>query len=314
MSPKVSVVMAVYNGEKYLRPAIESILGQTFTDFDFIIVDDGSIDQTPEILKCYDDGRMRVISQDNQGLAASLNRGIRASSAEYIARLDADDLAAPMRLEKQVEFLDRNPDYVIVGAFMEFITMDGHPIYVQTLLTSSDEIKESIRAGGTPFLHPCVMFRKRSAFECGLYNEDTPYWEDRDFWRRLAGTGEMANLPICLGKYRIAARAITNQPRKALMRRAEILRRAEQGDLTDQERQFLKDIVLKKDIAIDRSTYALRVGKAYLQHTNDVRSARRHLWQAVGTWPFNWPAWYNLMLAHLPFKLRLVLEQLRGVR
>ena len=313
MAPKVSVVMAVYNGAAYLRPAIDSILEQTFTDFEFIIVDDGSTDQTPEILQTYDDRRIRIISQDNQGPAAAANKGIKASSAEYIARLDADDVAAPDRLDKQVEFLDRNPDYVIVGGFMEFITADGHPIYVQTLPTSSDDINQSIQAGGCPLVHSSVMFRKQSAFECGLYNTDLKYYHDPDFYKRLAETGKMANLPVCLGKYRIAPGAITNQPRKALRRRAEIMRKAERGNLNEEERQFLRDIVLKKDTAIDRSIYALRVGKAYLQHTDDMKSARQYLWQAVKAWTFNWPAWYNLFLSYSPPRLRLVLDKLRGL-
>jgi glycosyltransferase involved in cell wall biosynthesis len=303
--------MPVYNGEKYLCPAIESILGQTFTDFDFLIVDDGSTDQTPGILDSYDDRRIRVISQDNQGLGVALNRGIRASLAKYIARMDADDIAATGRLKKQVEYLDQNPEYVIVGGCLEFITADGQPIYVQTVLTSSDEIKQSIGDGGNPFLHPSVMFRKRSALECGLYNEDLRCHQDRDFYKRLAATGRMANLPVCLGKYRIVPGALSNQQRKTLRKRTEIVRKAEQGGLTDKERQFLKDATLKRDIRIDNSVYALRVGKAYLQHANDARAARRYLWRAVRTWVFNWPAWYNLVLGYLPFRLRFVLERLR---
>ena len=304
MSPKVSVVMAVYNGEQYLRLAIDSILGQTFTDLDFIIVDDGSTDQTPEILRSYDDRRIRVISQNNQGPGAAANRGIRASSAEYVARLDADDLAAPDRLHKQVGFLDQNPDYVLIGGFMEIITADGQPIYVQTMPTLSEEIKQSLEAGANPFFHSSVMFRRRIAMEVGLYEQI--YWGIEELmYKRLLSAGHMANLPICLGKYRITPGALTNQTRKELGRRNEILQKAVRGKLTDEERQFLGKVVLEKDIAKERSVYALRVGKAYLQHTNDVTSARSYLWQAVKAWIFNWPAWYNLSLSFFPSRLRL---------
>jgi glycosyltransferase involved in cell wall biosynthesis len=304
--------MAVYNGARYLRPAIDSILDQTFANFDFIIVNDGSTDQTAEILHSYYDKRIRIISQENQGPGAAANHAIIMSSAEYIARLDSDDLAAPERLAKQVEFMDQNPDFVIVGGFMEIITEDNHSIYVQQLPTSSNEIKQSIRAGGCPFVHSSVMFRRQSAFECGLYNEDLRYYHDPDLYRRLVATGQMANLPVCLGKYRIAPGAITNQPRRALNKRDEILHKAERGDMTEEERHFLKNVILHKNIAIDKSIYALRVGKTYLMHTDDVRYARPYLWQSVKSWTFNWPAWYNLVLAYLPLRVRLALNRLRG--
>ena len=112
-SPKISVVMPVLNGEKYLAEAIESILNQTFQDFEFIIVDDGSTDQTPEILRSYanKDSRIQIVTNPiNRGIGYSRNRGIALSRGEYIANMDADDLCLPERFEKQVRFLDSHPD------------------------------------------------------------------------------------------------------------------------------------------------------------------------------------------------------------
>lgn len=124
--PKISVVMSVYNGERYLGEAVESIFNQTFSDFEFIIINDGSTDRTPEILTEIDDPRAKVINQPNRGLTASLNRAIRLAKGEYIARMDADDISEPTRLERQVEVLDRDPDVVLVACWYEVIDEKGN--------------------------------------------------------------------------------------------------------------------------------------------------------------------------------------------
>ena len=108
-NPRVTALMSVFNGDKYLSEALESILNQTFTNFEFLIINDGSNDRTEDILKSYDDVRIRIINNDNNmGLAKSLNKGLRIARGEYIARMDADDISLPTRLARQVEFLDKN--------------------------------------------------------------------------------------------------------------------------------------------------------------------------------------------------------------
>ena len=107
--------MPVYNGEKYLQEAIESILNQTFKDFEFIIINDGSTDKTLEIIKSFTDPRIKLITQENRGIIYSLNKGITESRGKYIARMDADDISLPERLEKEYRFLEQNPNYGIVG-------------------------------------------------------------------------------------------------------------------------------------------------------------------------------------------------------
>lgn len=312
--PEISVVMAVYNGAKYLRDAVDSILSQTFADFDFIIVDDGSMDETPRILNSYDDSRIRIFTQINRGPAAAANKGIKESSANYIARLDADDVAAPARLEKQIKFLESNPDYVIVGGSMEFITADGKPIYTSTMPLTSDDIKRNIDAVGCPFLHSSTMFLKDSAIRCGLYNKELRTGVDPDFYKRLRYEGEMANLPICLGQYRLAPGAITNQTKRNQRKRAKILLKAEIGHLTSKDQNFLKKIINHKNSWHDTSLYALRVGRSYLQHTSDIKSARNYLWQSVKDWKCNWPAWYNLFLTYLSPSARQKINNFRGLK
>ena len=115
MKPLISVVMSVYNGEKYLKRSIDSILNQTFKDFEFIIINDGSTDKSLEIIKSYDDDRIVLIDQENKGLTKSLNIGIKTASGKYIARQDADDVSLPDRLKKQVDFLEVREDVVLLG-------------------------------------------------------------------------------------------------------------------------------------------------------------------------------------------------------
>src|SRR4051812_26679567 len=125
-SPTVSVLMAVYNGEQYLREAVNSILSQTFKDFEFIIIDDGSTDRSPELLASYAraDSRVKLISRPNKGLTKSLNEGLHAARGEFVARMDGDDISLPERFERQVSYLREHPEVVLVGSRVEFIDPD----------------------------------------------------------------------------------------------------------------------------------------------------------------------------------------------
>jgi len=126
-SPKVSVIIASYNGERFIGEAVGSILGQTWTDLELVVIDDGSTDGTRAILSdiASRDSRLRIVEKENEGLIATLNRGIAEARGEYIARLDHDDVAVPSRIEKQARFLDGNPDFIGVGCLMQSMTEDG---------------------------------------------------------------------------------------------------------------------------------------------------------------------------------------------
>ena len=128
--PKLSVIMPAYNAEKYIGEAIESILNQTFTDFEFIIIDDGSSDHTADIIKGFHDERIRFIQNEkNSGVANTLNKGLELSQGEYIARMDADDISLPARFEKQVAFMEANPDVAVVGCGIELFGMSHEKRY-----------------------------------------------------------------------------------------------------------------------------------------------------------------------------------------
>ena len=209
--PKVSVVMPVYNGSKYLVEAIESILSQTFDDFEFLIIDDGSTDKSLEIIKSYEDPRIKVIQNpQNLGISASLNNGIYSAKGEYIARMDGDDISLPDRFQKQIKFLDSHPEVIIVGSYMNIIGS----LFNQKLRypLSHDDIVNSMLTSN-PMGHPSVMFRRLEVTQLGGYRS-MKEWnngsEDYDLWLRMVGANyKLANLPECLMDYRIHANSLT---------------------------------------------------------------------------------------------------------
>lgn len=206
--PTVSVVMSVYNGERYVAEAIESILAQTLTDFEFIIVDDASQDRSSEIIRSYEmrDSRIRALQHDrNLGAAAAFNFGLLQASGEFYARMDHDDISEPQRLQKQVEFLQRNPEIGLVGTHLRCVDHDLNPVPGYKVPLEHPFIVLNLFVG--PALHgPTFMVRRRLLAEVGNYNEktDTNCGDMELPFRLLERTqSRLANLPDALYTYRI---------------------------------------------------------------------------------------------------------------
>jgi glycosyltransferase involved in cell wall biosynthesis len=194
--------MSVYNGEKYLREAIESILAQTFIDFNFLIINDGSTDGTKEILENYNDSRIKLINnKKNIGLTKSLNKGLKLARGEYIARQDADDISMPERLEKEVSFLDHNKNTALVGTYYYMINEKGKTLNTIKPLKKSEEIKIGLLKGNQ-FGHGSVMFRAECVKEVGYYREELGPVEDYDLWLRISDRYNIATIPEQLYKWR----------------------------------------------------------------------------------------------------------------
>jgi GT2 family glycosyltransferase len=192
-NPKVSVVMPVYNGESYLSEAIESILAQTFENFEFVIVNDGSTDNSEEIIRSFPDERIRLINQSNRGLVESLNCGLHSSRGTYIARMDADDVCAPSRLEAEIKLFLSCPSLSVVGTSIKRIDPAGRLLKVDYYLANDAEIRQEMLLDN-PFAHGSIMMRRDFALQAGGYRSE--YWpaEDYDLWRRMASLGELANI------------------------------------------------------------------------------------------------------------------------
>lgn len=208
--PKVTVLMAVYNGECYLREAIDCFLHQTFRDFEFLIINDGSTDHSREIILSYDDPRIRLVDNEyNLGLAKSLNKGLELAAGQYIARQDADDISDPERLEKQVAFLDSNPMVALTGTLYETIDAHGKLIERIAMPCGFTDIRWCLLFFN-PFSHSAVMFRKSVVLErIGFYNEALRYSEDYELWSRIVRRLEVANLNEYLAKVRVSPESMT---------------------------------------------------------------------------------------------------------
>ncbi len=212
MTPVVSVVMSVYNGERYLREAVDSILAQTFTDFEFVIVDDASTDGTPTLLAEYAARDARIVpchNVKNLGLTRSLNIGLRAARGDLIARQDADDMSLPTRLAAQVDWLTAHPAVGLLGTASTIVDETGRTIGADYPPTMDATIRWRLLAGNA-FTHSSVLFRRALATAQGLwYNETLPCAQDYALWVRMAGVMQMANLAEPLVRYRMHAQSVS---------------------------------------------------------------------------------------------------------
>ena len=239
--PAVSVVMGVFNGKRFLQSAVESILGQSFTDFEFIVIDDGSSDSSLPCLQEYArrDERMRVFSQPNRGISAAANRGCSLARGKYIARMDCDDISHSERFAKQIECLESHPETALVGSDVECIDDQGHVLEREVAPHDHEAIVNAL-ATYNCFSQSVVMMRK-AAFDCvgGYRSMLRNQAEDFDLWLRLSEKFEVANLPLILSQRRwhgdqLSIRGVVDQrlASLAVMKAAE-RRRAGQADPLD---------------------------------------------------------------------------------
>lgn len=207
--------MCVHNGERFLAEAIDSILRQTMSDFEFVIVDDGSTDGTGEILRQYEatDERVRVVTRPHEGVAAALNFGSGLARGKYMARMDADDVAFPKRLEVQVAFLERCPEVAVVGGALEVVDDQGRTTHVKVNPQVDAEIKERLLHEDC-IAHPSVMLRTDVLRAAGGYRTTFAHAEDYDLWLRLAETCRFANLPDVLVRYRVHPESVSVRSRR----------------------------------------------------------------------------------------------------
>lgn len=217
MKPTVSVVMSVYNGGPDLPFAIDSILAQSFADFEFIIINDGSTDDSLDVLRAYEqkDARIKLIDQDNTGLTVALRRGVAASQGEYVARMDADDLSMPSRLGKQVDLLRADESVVMVSCHLENFRDDGSIERIQVY-------DQNPRLGKlfTCFFNPIgghgqIMYRRTAYEAAGGYDPDYNLAEDYDLWTRILDHGELGIIPEILYRYRVGHESVTSRNKTA---------------------------------------------------------------------------------------------------
>lgn len=215
--------MSVLNGSDFLRPAVDSVLAQTFADFEFIIIDNASTDDTPEILDSYADPRIVRMRNDRVlSLTQSLNKGLQAARGTYIARLDADDVAAPERLVRQVAFLGSDPDVLLIGSGATVIDETGRKIGEVNPPQTSNAIYDAL-AYSNPFVHSATMFRRDAALAAGGYPETYVYAQDLALWLKLAAHGRLGMVSERLVELREHSRQATQSPSLAITRHREAI-------------------------------------------------------------------------------------------
>ncbi|MFH1677735.1 MAG: glycosyltransferase [Patescibacteria group bacterium] len=210
-NPKVTILMPVYNGEQYLREAIESILNQTFMDFEFLIINDGSVDKSEKIIKLYENRRIIFANNpENKGLIFTLNRGLKMAQGKYVARMDQDDISLPERIKKQYDFLEKNSKIGLLGTAYYEINQKGDIIGKKIFPTTNKKLQKLLIKYNS-FAHPSVIIRKDILNKIGTYSETNEclHIEDYDLWFRMARESEIANLSEPLLKRRYNGKNIS---------------------------------------------------------------------------------------------------------
>jgi glycosyltransferase involved in cell wall biosynthesis len=274
--PLVSVVMPVYNGEKYINEAIDSILQQTFNDIEFIIINDGSTDNSLEIIKSYNDERIIIINQENQGIAVSLNNGIKISQGKYIARMDADDISHNTRIKTQADFLNDNPDVIVVGSNADVIDQDSKFVYRAKQSLDNKGLKKKLPFK-TPFIHPSVMMRKKTLTNIGLY-PDIPIAQDIFLFNRLSNLGDYANIKKPLIKYRLTPSASTRRSAETQNALVSILKEyLNNNKINKNQIKLLKKSIGKFSKNDKYFQYHILLAKKYLWNNYQPKLARVHI-------------------------------------
>jgi glycosyltransferase involved in cell wall biosynthesis len=280
MSSIISVVMSAYNAEHYLKEAIDSILDQTFADFEFIIVDDGSDDNSAQIINSYTDPRIIKLKQNRLGLPAALNWAIKNSSSSIIARMDADDISYPYRLYKQYHYLLENPNYIAIGSNAEIIDMHGVPIFTSQMPITDLEIRNRLPI--TPFIHPSAMFRKEPFMRAGGYCNKMIKAQDVVLFNRMKTYGKFFNIETPLLKYRIVPTANSAREKKQEKKlNTIILKCINENDISDADELFLKSITNNKYDASRTSNYHLYIAKKFIWNNYQPNQARAHLKKSI---------------------------------
>jgi glycosyltransferase involved in cell wall biosynthesis len=204
-SPNISVVMPVYNSAAYLEAAIDSILNQSFGDFEFIIIDDGSEDDSYRIIQHYNDSRICLFQNEvNKGMAFCLNLGINQSCGEFIVRMDSDDICEPNRIEEQLKFMQNNPHISLCGTRTRRIDQDGQAFSIRDSKIGDQQIKIALFLGETSISHPIAIIKREFLlFNHLYYNLDYLYAEDYELWCRISTLTNLENLSTPLVRYRV---------------------------------------------------------------------------------------------------------------
>jgi len=291
-NPKITVLMSVFNGEKFLKEAIESILHQTYDNFEFMIINDGSIDSSKNIILSYSDQRIRLVNNGkNIGLIASLNNGFALARGEYIARQDADDISALNRLEEQINFFEKNKNIGLVGTNFIKINEIGEEVQRMQLPQKSEDLRKELLMTNQ-FAHGSVMFKKECLEKTGLYREEFKHCEDYDLWLRFSQHYDLANIQEYLYKWRLVQISISSKQNYFQKKATLFAIQMHKERLLFGQDQIQKGLLNKEDVhklilsskdEQDETVYkikVLRCGALRYLINNDSKNSRKCYWEA----------------------------------
>lgn len=300
--PAITVLMPAYNAEKYISQAIDSVLNQSFHDFELLIINDGSSDNTEQIIRAYGDERIRLINQSNQGIAAALNMGLLNARADLVARFDADDLCAAHRLEMQYGFLSTHPDYLVVGTDADYIDMHGEYVFTYHMPAHSNEEIQLLYFTKCPFIHSAVLFRKAAVIQAGGYNTHAYAFEDHLLWSNLVRKGKVCNLAASLISVRLNPDSVSIDEKWRTKRFLELKTHAIRNNtISEAAGAELFTIVKGQDNdKIKRGAYYSLLGKKYLWNNHQPKKARHNLARSIRIHPSRLDSYFIMLLSFFP--------------
>jgi glycosyltransferase involved in cell wall biosynthesis len=310
--PQITVLMPAYNAGKYIGDAITSVLEQTFADFELLIINDGSTDNTIDVVRSFDDPRIVVIYQDNKGIAGALNNGLKYARAPYIARFDADDICYPERLQQQYDFMVANPEYSVIGSAADYIDMEGHFLFTHKPPAFNNDEIQQLKYSVCPFIHSCVFYKKDMVISKGGYNEHAYSFEDHFLWVNILKDQKACNLAQPLIKVRLNPESITIdekwRPRKFRdIKYATLKNRA----ISKREGSLLAEIGEKQySTKIKQGSYYALCGKKLLLNNFQPQKARVHVARAISISPLRLDNYLLYTVSYLPERVIIWLHKL----
>ncbi len=301
-APAITVLMPAFNAGRYIAEAIDSVLSQTFTDFELLIINDGSTDNTESVINSYTDPRIRLFNQQNMGVIGALNKGLELAAGKYIARFDADDICYPERLSVQYKFMETHPDHVMIGSACEYIDQDGNFIFRWDPPACRHEELTNLINYASPFDHPTVFYKKEVALALGGYPRGAIHFEDHLFWTSFFSTGKLVNLREPLIRHRFHPGSVTMDEK----RRGKSFNRLKyacirKGGITREESEILHQIVHKQDHKkVKEGAYYTLCGKKFLVNNYQPPVARNHLGKAIRIYPFRLDNYALYILSFFP--------------
>jgi len=294
--------MPAYNAQDYIADAINSVVQQTFTDFELLIVNNGSTDNTESIINSFSDPRIKVVNQPEKGIAIALNTGLQHAQSDYIARFDADDICYPQRLEEQYNFMISHPEYIICGSACDYMDMHGNYIFTYHPPGYTHEEIQNIKHSSCPFIHSSTMFKKENVLLHGGYPENAHHFEDHILWLKILKQGRACNLSQPLIKVRLNPGSITIDEKWRHRKFIEIKQAAlKKGDIDEAEGDRLLEILKQQDTQkIKEGAYYALLAKKFLWNNYQPEKARKNLKKALALNRFEWKTYGLFLISYLP--------------